>query len=158
VFNRGFLDEFLDTAFQKSLRDGAPLSLGFIDLDHFKLVNDTHGHPVGDQVLKFVAEMFMSKVRASDLVGRYGGEEFMVVFPGTPAAGASILFHRILEALRHASHDIAQSQSSSVTASIGGATHSQEQPFSHVSALVTAADRAVYAAKDNGRNQYITLA
>lgn len=157
VFNRGYLDEFLGNAFQKSLRDGAPLSLGFIDLDDFKLVNDAHGHQVGDQVLKSVAEILMSKVRACDLVGRYGGEEFLVVLPGTPAAGASILFHRILDSLRHASHDIAQGQSISVTASIGGATHSQDQPFPDVSALVTAADRAVYAAKDKGRNQYITL-
>lgn len=156
VFNRAFLDEYLEKAFQKSLRDGSPLSVGFIDLDHFKQVNDTYGHLMGDQVLKAVAEVLMTEARTSDLVGRYGGEEFLIVLLGTPAAGASVFFHSLLDALRQTRHDIAEGQSISVTASIGGATHTHDQPFPNVRALVTAADQAVYAAKANGRDQYMT--
>ena len=157
VFNRAFLDEYLEKAFRKSLRDGTPLSLGFIDLDHFKQVNDTYGHLVGDQVLQTVADILLTKARTSDLVGRYGGEEFVIILPGTPSAGASVFFHRLLDALRLVRHDIAEGQSISVLASIGGATHSQDKPFPNVRAFVTAADRAVYLAKDNGRNRYVTL-
>jgi len=152
VFNRGFLDEYLETMFQASLRKGTPISVGFVDLDHFKHVNDTYGHQVGDQILKTVAVLLQSQVRRSDIVGRYGGEEFLVLLPETPSAGAKEVFERLMEAFRSTRHDIAGGQSIVVTASIGVATHSQEWPFQNVRALVQAADQALYKAKAIGRN------
>ena len=157
VYNRGFLDAYVEKAFQKALRDGSPLTLGFLDLDHFKHVNDTYGHLVGDQVLKAAATLLLSHVRTSDVVARYGGEEFLVVLPDTLSAGAQNVFHRILEAFRQARHEISEGPPISVTVSMGVVTHSSERPFPNVVALVEAADHAMYVAKAHGRNQCVIV-
>lgn len=153
VFNRAFLDEYVKKAFQQAQRDGHPISLGFVDLDHFKSVNDTFGHAIGDQVLKAAAKQVQAQVRISDFVGRYGGEEFVVILPGTPASGAAQVFHRILEAFRGTPQDVGKGQTIIVTASIGISTHSPEHPFPSVQAWIEAADHGVYAAKRKGRDQ-----
>ncbi|TFG59440.1 MAG: GGDEF domain-containing protein [Nitrospirales bacterium] len=152
LYNRSFLDEYLDKMFKQSLRNGSTFTLGFLDLDHFKQVNDTHGHSVGDQVLKAAADILQAQVRGSDVVGRYGGEEFLIVLPETPSAGAQDVFHRILETFRQTRHAISSGQQIGVTASIGSAMHSPEHPFATIGHLIHAADQALYEVKHHGRN------
>ncbi|MDH5429560.1 MAG: GGDEF domain-containing protein [Nitrospirota bacterium] len=152
LYNRSFLDEYLNKMFKQSLRDKSTFTLGFLDLDHFKQVNDTHGHSVGDQILKATADILQAQVRGSDVVGRYGGEEFLIVLPETPPCGAEEVFHRILEAFRQTRHPITTGQQIGVTASIGIATHSPEHPYSTIGHLIDAADQALYQVKQHGRN------
>ena len=154
VYNRSFLDEFLDKMFKQSLRDGSILTIGFLDLDHFKHVNDTYGHSAGDQILKAAGEILQSEVRGSDVVGRYGGEEFLIVLPETPPVGAQDVFQRILEAFRQKIHVISSGQQLVVTASIGIATHSPEYPFPNIGEQIKAADKALYQVKQHGRNNF----
>ncbi|MEX0829389.1 MAG: GGDEF domain-containing protein [Nitrospirales bacterium] len=152
LYNRSFLDEYLETLFKKSLRDGGTFTLGFLDLDHFKQVNDTHGHSVGDQILKAAAELLQAQVRAHDVVGRYGGEEFLIVLPETAPSCVEEVFQRILKALRQARYALSTGQKIGVTASIGIATHSPEHPYATIGHLIDAADQALYQVKHHGRN------
>ncbi len=154
LYNRSFLDQYLEKIFKQSLRDRSTFTLGFLDLDHFKQVNDTHGHSVGDQVLKAAADILQAQIRGSDVVGRYGGEEFLIVLPETPPAGAQEVFCRILETFRQTRHPISSGQQIGVTASIGIATHSPEQPYSTIGQLIDAADQALYQVKHHGRNNF----
>ncbi len=152
--NRRVLDKILDEEWRRCIRSQTPLSLMMIDIDHFKLYNDTYGHQKGDDCLKrFAEELELSFQRSGECVARYGGEEFAVVLPDTTAQEASrvaIRFLRKLEALRipHEGSPVGPW----VTASIGIAT---EQPSTGVpqTALVLHADRALYRAKNAGRNR-----
>jgi diguanylate cyclase (GGDEF)-like protein len=156
LFNRGHLDEVLNSEFVHATEQGWPLSVAFIDLDHFKEVNDTYGHQAGDQVLQGVAGILTSSVRQSDIVARYGGEEFIVVLPGTGVKAACIVLERMLRALRSRSHTIETAEPVSVTGSIGLATHLDNgERFDGVTDLLRAADRALYTAKRGGRNQLV---
>lgn len=152
LYNRSFLDEYLEKLFKQSLRDGSTFTLGFLDLDHFKQVNDTHGHSMGDQVLKAAADILQAQLRDRDVVGRYGGEEFLIVLLETPPSGAEKVFQRILEAFRQTPHPISTGQQIGVTASIGIATHSPEHPYATIGHLIDAADQALYQVKHHGRN------
>ena len=154
VLNRGHLDELLRREFESSTKGGWPLSIVFVDLDRFKRVNDTYGHPTGDSVLVETARMFVDTVRDSDYVGRYGGEEFVIVLPGLASEGAQIVCERILVRLRGARHHVAGG-SIRVTASLGLATHDPAAPFNQVSDMIEAADRCVYAAKKAGRDRLV---
>jgi diguanylate cyclase (GGDEF)-like protein len=154
VFNRRYLDEILDREFAAAKAGQWPLSLVFADLDRFKLVNDTHGHPAGDAVLINTARMFLAAVRDSDFVARYGGEEFMIVLPGLAADGAVVVCERVLNRLRDLRHPVAGG-SIRVTASLGLATQDTCTPFERVSDLIEAADRCVYAAKKAGRDRMV---
>ena len=154
VLNRGHLDELLRREFESSTKGGWPLSIVFVDLDRFKRVNDTYGHPTGDSVLVETARMFVDTVRDSDYVGRYGGEEFVIVLPGLASEGAQIVCERILVRLRGARHHVAGG-SIRVTASLGLATHDAAAPFHQVSDMIEAADRCVYAAKKAGRDRLV---
>ncbi|HPF26157.1 MAG TPA: HDOD domain-containing protein [Steroidobacteraceae bacterium] len=154
VFHRGHLDEVLEKEFRAATDGGWPLSVVFIDLDRFKLVNDTYGHPVGDVVLVATAKLLVDLVRDTDLVARYGGEEFVILFPGLDAGPAAFVCERILTRLREARHSVAGRLIQS-TASLGLATHTVCTPFSSVAQLVEAADRSVYAAKRAGRDRLV---
>jgi diguanylate cyclase (GGDEF)-like protein len=154
VLNRGYLDELLHKEFTSSAAGGWPLSIVFADLDRFKRVNDTYGHPTGDSVLVETARLFLAAVRDSDYVARYGGEEFVIVLPGLAMEGAKIVCERILTALRGARHRVAGG-AIRVTASLGLATHDAATPFHRVSNMIEAADRCVYAAKKAGRDQLV---
>ena len=154
IFNRGYLESVLATEFSGAIEGRWPLSVIFIDLDHFKQVNDTHGHPAGDAVLRSTARILTHLVRETDFVARYGGEEFVMVLPGVDAIAARALCSRVVETLRETSHDFAK-QTITVTASLGLAVHTEQTPFASVDDMVKAADEAVYLAKHAGRDRFI---
>jgi diguanylate cyclase (GGDEF)-like protein len=152
LYNRGYLDQYLVEEFNGAKAGGWPLSVVFVDLDHFKRVNDTYGHPAGDTVLRGAARLILGAVRDSDLVARYGGEEFVVVLPSLDQAGAQVVCTRLLESLRTHPHRIG-GEDIIATASLGLATLTRGSTYATVEQLVDAADRAVYVAKRAGRNR-----
>jgi diguanylate cyclase (GGDEF)-like protein len=154
VYNRGYLESILAAEFSSAVSGGWPLGVIFIDLDHFKQINDAHGHPAGDMVLRTTARILKEMVRDTDIVARYGGEEFVIVLPGLEIPAGQALCNRIGKALRAATHDFAK-QSIRVTASLGLAVHCKQTPFFSVEAIVKAADEAVYLAKDRGRDRAV---
>jgi len=148
--HRYFQDELL-RAFEESARYQRPLSLAMVDIDFFKKVNDTHGHAVGDEVLKAVATLFRESIRTTDLVARYGGEEFAVMMPETELDDA-MLFAEKIRALVESEPIDTQAGPVPTTVSIGVAS----VPFTRVKGpkdLIVAADKALYRAKRAGRNQ-----
>ncbi len=148
--HRHFQDE-LARAFDESQRYQRPLSLAIVDIDFFKKVNDAHGHAVGDEVLKAVANVFRESVRSTDLVARYGGEEFAVIMPETVLDDAMVFAEKI-RAMIESTKMPTQAGELSVTVSVGVAS----VPHSRIRAakeVVVAADKALYRAKRSGRNQ-----
>jgi len=142
-----------DAEVTRALRSGAPLSLLFVDVDHFKQVNDSHGHLVGDDVLRALATELRQQVRESDVVGRFGGEEFTILLPRTDGDGACRIAERLRSSagLLSVAADPEAHASITVTVSIGVAVLGQHG--SDLFELLAAADLALYRAKDAGRNQ-----
>ncbi len=155
VANRGYLEQLLNKGFAHAKRFGWPFSIAFIDLDHFKKINDTYGHQAGDEVLRKVAVLLSNQVRASDNVGRYGGEEFLLLLPGADRHGARVVGERVLSAMRQVWHDVGGGVTIPVTASIGCASLTKETKYATVAEFVKAADDAVYAAKEQGRDRVV---
>jgi two-component system cell cycle response regulator len=159
VYNRGFLDEKLVHEVKRTFRFERPLSLIMLDIDHFKIINDTFGHATGDQVLMECARLLSISVRNEiDWVARYGGEEFVVVLPETLLPGACIAAERFRAKL--ASHSIAVNGTEiRVTASFGVASFtpsSQKEDLSMAAALLEQADMCLYQAKKEGRNRVVS--
>jgi diguanylate cyclase (GGDEF)-like protein len=152
VANRRVLSERLAFEFSRAARYRHPLSCVMIDVDHFKKVNDTFGHPTGDKVLIEVAETLRKTVRTTDLVGRYGGEEFMVILPQTPGIDGRIAAERLRRAV--ATRPRASAEVPEVTISLGVAAMEPRSP-ANVDELVRRADGALYKAKEGGRNRAI---
>jgi diguanylate cyclase (GGDEF)-like protein len=152
--NRRRFDEHLAAAIDAAQRDGRPLSLLALDLDHFKSVNDQHGHGVGDDVLRATARALAEAVRGNDVAARLGGEEFAVVMPRTDVEGARILAERLREAVAGLRVPGTGGREVRFTTSIGTATVTG----SHIDGpgLVAAADEALYAAKRGGRNRTVS--
>ncbi len=125
-------------------------SIGLLDLDFFKNINDNYGHDTGDHVLKFVAKLIATNFRHEDIVGRWGGEEFLILMPGTTAADAVKVFKRFLTTLESSAIKC-NGQSISITASIGVSELSEHA--SSLDATLRRADKALYQAKDAGRNR-----
>lgn len=144
--NRRALISALDRDVARAVRTREPISVLMVDIDHFKRVNDQFGHQAGDQVLCSVVQVLQARVRSQDLVGRYGGEEFLVVLPGTDVAGALLLASDLRKAVESPADAIG------VTVSIG-VFGGQLEPGDSWDLLVAAADRALYLAKENGRNR-----
>lgn len=152
LHNRRYLDERLSGEFAYAARHGTRLAVLLLDVDHFKQLNDTKGHPAGDAVLRHLAAGLQSMVRAEDLVARYGGEEFLIVARGIDADGAKLFAERIRRAI--ASLSIPWEEGSiQITASIGVAWMGSDRAFDTPTALVAAADGALYKAKRAGRNR-----
>jgi diguanylate cyclase (GGDEF)-like protein len=133
-------------------RTGQPVAFVMVDIDHFKSVNDTYGHVVGDQVIVRVTHLIRNRLRRVDYVGRYGGEEFAVVMPNTDAAAAKEVMDQLREAAQELEHKT-EHGTFHVTFSCGVATYPQ---FKTVLELAEAADEALYKAKHAGRNQVMT--
>jgi len=153
LYNRLYVEETLNQAVEQQRRLGTAVSVVTLDLDHFKTVNDTYGHAVGDQVLKEFALLLQRTARKADIVGRYGGEEFIVVLPGQGAQGAISFGKRLLQLTREFEF-CQQSHPLHITVSLGIASSfdsSDDEPASDK--LLARADQALYLSKRRGRNQ-----
>jgi diguanylate cyclase (GGDEF)-like protein len=150
IYNRLFFRKRLVYEMQRADRYQTPLSILMLDLDHFKRINDTHGHPFGDFVLKKIADLLTGSLRSVDIVARYGGEEIVIACPETNVKQAGIVADRIRSTiestrLRHGGLE------DKITTSIGIAVFPDER-IQDADDLLRAADEALYSAKDAGRN------
>jgi diguanylate cyclase (GGDEF)-like protein len=150
IANRRQCEEGLTTEIARADRLGTPLTLVLADLDDFKRVNDEHGHPTGDDVLREFAAVLRQTVRDSDLAGRWGGEEFLLLLPGTDAEGGAHLADRVRTALQERSFLGRDGSVVTVTCSFGVAHH---QLGGDERELFAAGDRALYRAKSEGKNR-----
>jgi len=150
LFNRRFIEETLDKEFSRARRYGNTLSVIMTDIDFFKKVNDNHGHLAGDEVLRVVANRLKGCLRDCDLLGRYGGEEFMIVLPETDSAGAHILAERLRKAIEAEPVPVKE-QALPVTISLG---ISEIRPdCKNYEQLIGEADQCLYQSKEAGRNR-----
>ena len=150
LFNRRYIEEVLGQEYNRARRHAHPLAVILTDIDHFKQVNDVHGHLAGDEVLREVSRRLQTKLRDIDILGRYGGEEFLIVLPETDCAGGRIVAERLRQAIHETPVDIGDSQLQ-VTISLG-VTELREDS-SNYEQLISEADQALYQSKDAGRNQ-----
>jgi diguanylate cyclase (GGDEF)-like protein len=154
VYNRAYLEQFLEREFDHAARHKWPLSVAFADLDDFKNINEIFGPQAGDRVLQATARILRGNTRETDLIARYGGEEFIVVLPATDAQTAHAICERIVMAFRNTGH-VVGSERANVTVSIGCATQDALTQFSSPADLIAAADQALYTAKLRGRNRSV---
>jgi diguanylate cyclase (GGDEF)-like protein len=152
VHNRRSVMELLESEVARTLRHAPPLAVVILDMDFFKQVNDTWGHPTGDLVLKETARLLRETLRQSDIVGRYGGEEFILVLPDTTQAGSARLAERCRNRLAETPVTAMSGEVIHISASFGLACNEQSPGLS-AEALIKAADQALYQAKHNGRNR-----
>jgi two-component system cell cycle response regulator len=155
--NRRYLDNHLKTLFNRAAARARPLSVCITDIDRFKQVNDTYGHDMGDEVLKEFARRIRSTVRGADLACRYGGEEFVVVMPDTDPISAAAIAERLRRIIEESPFDLpGTGLTLSITASLGIATNMAgvETPEQ----LLKQADKALYEAKNQGRNRVVAAA
>ena len=144
LLNRRQMDAEACRLMQLSKRNGRPLSLGIIDVDHFKAINDAQGHAAGDQILQRLALLLHRRLRSSDIVGRIGGDKFVVVLPETGAADAATLLQSLKDMLMN---------EDAVTLSIGVTELSAEH--ADLKSLLASADRCLYDAKQAGRDRVV---
>jgi two-component system cell cycle response regulator len=156
VFNRRHLDERLAAETAYALRHGTPLSLLLLDIDHFKRINDKHGHAAGDEALCMLAKLLTTLARCEDVLARFGGEEFALVARGIDRAGAWTLAERARMSIAEQRLPIA-TETVHLTVSIGIA-QCEPGDGSAAQRMFVAADRALYAAKDAGRNCVVLAA
>jgi len=154
LYNRRFLEDALTRETGRAVRSGEPVAVAILDVDHFKRVNDTYGHEAGDAVLRELGQALLKTIRKTDIVGRFGGEEFLMLLPGATVEVAQARALAVLEAVRAMEVVIPNGAPlNHITASIGVAA----MPL-HVArgdALVAAADAALYQAKGQGRNRVV---
>ncbi|APD11312.1 hypothetical protein UC34_14730 [Pandoraea vervacti] len=155
--NRRALDAKLAAEWRRAKRSGSPLSILFVDIDHFKHFNDTYGHAIGDDVLRAVAKNVGGHVRRdSDMAARYGGEEFAVILPDTDAHAAAVMAEQVRRDIERLHIDHAGSANGMVTVSVGAATGVASECDS-VEAILKAAEEQLYVAKQSGRNRISTI-
>ena len=152
LYNRGYWEQRLEEEFRRYRRVGTNASLVLFDIDHFKRVNDTYGHPAGDEVLRRVSEVLKASVRATDICGRYGGEEFAMLLIDTTVDNALILAERLRLALSGESIETAAG-TISVTISLGISQLSAD--VEDHERWIETADQALYRAKRGGRNRSV---
>ncbi|MBX2811612.1 MAG: diguanylate cyclase [Myxococcales bacterium] len=152
VLNRRALEERLAEAFTYFLRRGTPLSIAMLDLDHFKQINDNYGHQAGDDVLREAARRVTSMIREYDTIGRYGGEEFLVLLPDTPGEEATSIAERIRRSIAELPVETRDGGTIHASVSVGLATaHAGFR--GNVKDVIESADAALYRAKRGGRNR-----
>ncbi len=151
IYNRGAFDDRLQSELSASRRRGTPLALLLFDIDHFKRLNDTHGHQAGDAVIRAVAQSAQATVRAEDVLARYGGEEFAVILRAVSARSAIVMGERLrvaVEDLRTVWNDT----EIGATVSVGVVHAANAKAVESPAAFIAAADAALYEAKRRGRN------
>jgi two-component system cell cycle response regulator len=149
--NRRFLERHLARLIDDARARRSPLALMIVDIDHFKRVNDTFGHDVGDEILKAFSQRLRAVIRAGDLLCRLGGEEFVMVLPGADSANAASIAERARLAIEQEDFAVASaSRPLAITASIGLAEGGETQDWRE---LYRRADQALYRAKTEGRNR-----
>jgi two-component system, cell cycle response regulator len=154
AFNRRYLDAHLPKLASRCRAVQKPMSILMVDLDHFKQVNDAHGHAAGDHVLKDIVNRITNALRPSDLVARMGGEEFAVIMPETELIAAIHIADRLRKRIESTPVDGASDVSIPVTVSIGAAVTLPETE-EELSAIFKRADAALYEAKKTGRNKVV---
>lgn len=152
IFNRRFMWEWLLPQLKHAQRHKAPLTCLMIDIDRFKDLNDAYGHHVGDEVLKHFTAIITKSLRESDIIVRYGGEEFVTLLPECNLKNGRIAAERIRQAVTHSRH--ASLKPTELTCSIGVATFDPAKPITGQE-LLTQADKALYKAKNAGRNRVV---
>jgi len=153
INNRRFFDQRLSEEVSRAQRSGSPLSCLFIDLDHFKRVNDQYGHQAGDAVLKQVSRLLSDRLRQTDVLARYGGEEFIILLADTAREDAALIAEQIRDRVAKAHLVIPSGKTLNITLSIGVATMLVPGTIKDGRQLIAMADQAVYAAKLSGRNR-----
>ena len=161
VNNRRYIETRLLEEIKRAQRQGYALSCMYIDIDYFKQINDFLGHQEGDEVLREVATRIKSELRLSDALGRFGGEEFVVLLIDTHAAGARNVAERIRASIANRSFQLGAGKSCKATVSIGITTLSEPKTGQSTEAIslefVGQADLALYQAKNNGRNRVVSF-
>jgi diguanylate cyclase (GGDEF)-like protein len=153
LLNRRHFIELSTREETRSRRHGLAFSVLMLDIDHFKRINDTYGHPVGDQAIKALARLCGQGLRPHDILARYGGEEFVLTLPQTEQEGAQVVAERIRQMVEQ--HELTTEQGAiRFTVSIGVSTYRKGKNFEQV---VERADQALYRAKQDGRNRVIGL-
>jgi two-component system, cell cycle response regulator len=152
--NRRHVEEYLTKLVSLARRNVEPIAVLIVDIDHFKSVNDGHGHDAGDAVLREVAGRMVDSVRLEDMVGRWGGEEFLVVLPNTAAQGAAELAERLRQVVAGEPCPLPDGGAVPVTISLGCAA----SVIDDAATLVRSADAAMYEAKESGRNRVVVAA
>jgi diguanylate cyclase (GGDEF)-like protein len=152
LYNRWYVMEKIDSEMNRALRHGSPIAVLMLDIDHFKRINDSYGHPVGDEVLRSVGQVLRDSCRVYDVPGRYGGEEFCIVLPETQIGNTTAVAERIRSRLATTPLSVGDA-SIVVTASIGIAGMDSSEGVLSATTLVERADRALYSAKHHGRNR-----
>ncbi len=153
LYNHMVFRSRLESEIDRSRRNGRPLSVCMLDIDHFKLVNDTHGHPQGDRVIKTLAQLLRKRLRKSDIIGRYGGEEFAVAMPDTPVAFAENVLNELRQQFSQLHY---LTEHSDFACSFSAGVVPCNALDDAASALKTA-DQALYLAKESGRNRVVRL-
>jgi two-component system cell cycle response regulator len=153
LFNHRHVHELLHEEFERSRRSGEPMAVAMLDLDRFKQVNDTYGHPTGDVILYETSQILRDTAREIDMVGRYGGEEFIVILPDTDEDAAERFAERVRESVaEHLYRDEATEVRMTVS---GGVASYPGAGVEHPDELIKQADEALYRAKESGRNRII---
>jgi diguanylate cyclase (GGDEF)-like protein len=152
LLNRRAMEEALDTQLRRSQRTKEPFVVMMLDLDYFKRINDQHGHPVGDRALKHVAVLLQTEMRSSDSLGRFGGEEFVLLLPNTPMNQAAAVAEKIRDLLERSP---LPSEGSTVTLSVSIGVAQWREATEDISRVLSRADAALFQAKVQGRNRVV---
>lgn len=153
LYNRGYWDEALEQEFARFRRTPLPCSLVLFDIDHFKSINDTHGHPVGDEVLREIGRLVTANCRTTDITGRYGGEEFAIILPDTSGENALVMAEHLRRNVEELDIPSPGNEPLRITVSIGISTLFDDTPDPQT--WLMQADQALYQAKNAGRNRIV---